>query len=184
MLRTYKYSVLLALLAVAGCATIPTGPSVLVLPGTGKSFDQFRLDEYDCRQYAHAQVGGTTGNQAAEDAGVRSAVIGTALGALAGAAIGGDSRGAGVGAGVGLLAGSAAGAGAGQQSGYDLQRRYDHAYQQCMYAKGHRVPIAGRYGPTEQRASTPPPPPPTSYTPPPPAPTVSPDRPIPPPPPR
>ena len=184
MPRAFKYSALLALLAIAGCATIPTGPSVLVLPGTGKSFDQFRLDEYDCRQYAHAQVGGTTGNQAAEDAGVRSAVVGTALGALAGAAIGGNSRGAGVGAGVGLLAGSAAGAGAGQQSGYDLQRRYDHAYQQCMYAKGHRVPIAGRYGPTEQRASTPPPPPPTSYTPPPPAPTVSPDRPIPPPPPQ
>lgn len=183
MSNSYKYTALLALLALAGCATIPSGPSVLVLPGTGKSFDQFRLDEYDCKQYAHASVGGASSNQVAEDAGVRSAVVGTALGALAGAAIGGNSRGAGVGAGVGLLAGSAAGAGAGQQSGYELQRRYDYAYQQCMYAKGHRVPIAGRYGPTEQRASTPPPPP-TSYTPPPPAPTVSPDRPIPPPPPQ
>ena len=116
-------------------------------------------------------------------AGVRSAVVGTALGALAGAAIGGNSRGAGVGAGVGLLAGSAAGAGAGQQSGYALQRRYDHAYQQCMYAKGHRVPVAGRYGATEQRAYTPPPPPPGSHTPPPPAPSAS-DRPAPPPPPQ
>jgi hypothetical protein len=180
--RTLKFTALFALLAVAGCATVPSGPSVLVLPGTGKSFDQFRLDEYDCKQYANAQVGGTTATQAAEDAGVRSAVVGTALGALAGAAIGGNSRGAGVGAGVGLLAGSAAGAGAGQQSGYELQRRYDHAYQQCMYAKGHRVPIAGRYGPTEQRAATPPPPPPASYTPPPPpAPSA---RPVPPPPPQ
>jgi hypothetical protein len=180
MPRTLKLTALFALLAVAVCVTVPSGPSVLVLPGTGKSFDQFRLDESDCKQYAHAQVGGTTATQASEDAGVRSAVVGTALGALAGAAIGGNSRGAGVGAGVGLLAGSAAGAGAGQQSGYELQRRYDHAYQQCMYAKGHRVPIAGRYGPTEQRAATPPPPPPTSYTPPPP-PSA---RPVPPPPPQ
>ena len=28
-----------------GCVTIPTGPSVMVLPGSGKSFDQFRLDD-------------------------------------------------------------------------------------------------------------------------------------------
>ena len=186
MPRILKVTPLFALFALAGCVSVPTGPSVLVLPGTGKSFDQFRLDEYDCKQYAHAQVGGNTANQAAEDAGVRSAVVGTALGALAGAAIGGNSRGAGVGAGVGLLAGSAAGAGAGQSSGYELQRRYDHSYQQCMYAKGHRVPIAGRYAPTEQRASTPPPPPPTSYTPPPPAPSTpsSAPRPAPPPPPQ
>ena len=34
----------LALLA--GCATPPpSGPSVMVLPGSGKSFDQFRFDE-------------------------------------------------------------------------------------------------------------------------------------------
>lgn len=182
----FKLGALFALLALAGCVSVPTGPSVLVLPGTGKSFDQFRVDEYDCKQYAYAQVGGTTANEAAQDAGVRSAVIGTALGALAGAAIGGDSEGAGVGAGIGLLAGSAAGAGAGQGSSYELQRRYDHGYLQCMYAKGHRVPLAGRYAPMEQRAATPPPPPPGSYTPPPPAPPASSSapQPAPPPPPR
>lgn len=183
MPRTLKLTPLLTLLVLAGCVTVPTGPSVMVLPGTGKSFDQFRLDEYDCKQYAQAQVGGTTTQQAAEDSAVRSAVIGTAVGALAGAAIGGNSRGASVGAGVGLLAGSAAGAGAGQGSAYELQRRYDYAYQQCMYAKGHRIPVAGRYSNTEQRATTPPPPPPTSYTPPPPAPPgASAPRPAPPPP--
>ena len=183
MPRPLKLPLLFAVLALAGCVTVPTGPSVMVLPGTGKNFDQFRFDDNDCRQYAHAQVGGTTSAQAAEDAGVRSAVIGTAVGALAGAAIGGNSRGAGVGAGVGLLAGSAAGASAGQGSGYELQRRYDFAYQQCMYAKGHRVPMAGRYAPAEQRPSTPPPPPPTSYAPPPPAPPASSSAPRPPPPP-
>ena len=160
MPRTLKFTSLFALLALAGCVTVPTGPSVLVLPGTGKGFDQFRLDESDCKQYAHAQVGGTTTTQAAEDAAVRSAVIGTALGALAGAAIGGDSEGAGVGAGIGLLAGSAAGAGAGQGSGYELQRRYDHAYVQCMYAKGHRVPVQGQMSERSAPTKITPPPPP------------------------
>ncbi|HEX6005861.1 MAG TPA: YMGG-like glycine zipper-containing protein [Burkholderiales bacterium] len=182
MTRTAKLVSLVALLALAGCVSVPTGPSVMVLPGTGKSFDQFRLDDYDCRGYAQSQVGGTT-DQVAENSAVKSAAIGTAVGALAGAAIGGNSRGAGVGAGVGLLAGSAAGAGAGQGSAYELQRRYDYAYQQCMYAKGHRIPVASRYGLSEQRASTPPPPPPGSYTPPPPAPSSSSARPAPPPPP-
>jgi hypothetical protein len=108
---------LLALLA--GCATAPTGPHVLVLPGTGKSFDQFRADEQECRQYAQAQVGTGTGG----------------------------------------LAGSGGGRGA--------QQRYDFGYQQCMYAKGHKVPMsraeAERYS---SKASTPPPPPPPAGKPP------------------
>jgi hypothetical protein len=155
-----KLSIGLAVL-VAGCATTPTGPGVLVLPGSGKSFDQFRFDEYECRQYAHAQVGGSTASQAATDAGVKSAVAGTAIGTLAGAAIGGH-QGAGVGAGVGLAAGSLAGAGAAESSGRTLQQRYDFAYTQCMYAKGHKIPMArgdaDRYSPRPR--STPPPPPP------------------------
>lgn len=178
MPKSLKLGSLFAALALAGCVTVPTGPSVMVLPGTGKTFDQFRFDDGDCRQYAQSQVGGTTAQQAAEESGVRSAVIGTAVGALAGAAIGGTSRDAGVGAGVGLLAGSAMGAGAAQGSAYELQRRYDFAYQQCMYSKGHRVPSAGRYSSSERRY--PPPPPATSYTPPPPPPSSA-QRPPPPP---
>ena len=145
----------------AACATTPTGPSVMALPGTGKGFDQFRLDEMDCRQYSMAQVGGQDANQAAIDSGVKSGALGTVLGAAAGAAIGGDSRGAAVGAGVGLLGGSMAGAEAGRSSGSELQRRYDMAFIQCMYAKGHRVPVQGQL--SEKPATTtitPPPPPP------------------------
>ncbi|HEB3534083.1 TPA: hypothetical protein RZC51_005656, partial [Burkholderia cenocepacia] len=48
-----------------------------------------------------------------------------------------------VGAGAGLLAGSVVGAGAAQGSAYDVQRRYDYAYLQCMYAAGNRVPVPG-----------------------------------------
>ncbi len=131
------------LACLAGCTTLPpSGPSMTVLPGSGKTFDQFRYDDGDCRQYAALQAGGSPGN-AAIDSGVRSTAMGTLLGAAAGAAINGG-RGASVGAGTGLLFGSAAGAGAGDASAYGMQQRYDSGYIQCMYAKGHKVPVSGR----------------------------------------
>jgi hypothetical protein len=158
------------LAALAGCVTVPSGPSVMVLPGDGRSFDQFRFDDQDCRNYAQSQIGGSTAEQAATDSAVKSAVLGTALGALAGAAIGGNSHGTAVGAGAGLLLGSAAGAGAANESAYGAQRRYDFAFQQCMYAKGHRV--AGARGahayPPPSYGYAPPPAPPPGYAPPPP----------------
>jgi hypothetical protein len=158
-----------ALFGLAACATAPTGPSIAVLPGSTKSFDEFRYDDGTCRQYAHEQVAGLTPDRAAEQSGVRSAAVGALLGAAAGAAIDGHS-GAGVGAGVGLLCGGLAGTAAANQSAYDAQRRYDIGYQQCMYSKGHRVPVSGRYAPSVTSAPTPyyPPPPPYGYAPPPP----------------
>jgi hypothetical protein len=157
------------LLLLAGCATPPpSGPSVMVLPGSAKSFDQFRFDDHECRQFAHAQVGGTTAQQAATDSAVKSAVVGTAVGAAAGGLMGG-SAGVGVGAGVGLAGGTLAGAGAANASAYTLQQRFDHGYQQCMYAKGHQIPMAGRYTPHRQsRPAVVPPPPPPGAPPPPP----------------
>lgn len=149
----------LAALAVAGCTTLPTGPSILVLPGTGRNFDDFRADETLCRQYATDQLGGATADRNAVDSGVKSAAVGTLIGAAAGAAIGGG-RGAGVGAAGGLVVGSAAGSEAYGASAYGTQRRYDNAYIQCMYARGHRVPVSGNYTPERQRQYTPPPPPP------------------------
>lgn len=93
----------------SGCAAAPLGPSVMVLPGPGKTLEQFQADETFCQQWAGQQIGGLAG-----------------------------------------------------------QWRYDIAYQQCMYAKGHRLPgVPERYAP-------PPPPPPTppatAPLPPPPAP--------------
>jgi hypothetical protein len=158
---------LAALLALAGCVTVPSGPSQMSLPGTGKSFDQFRADDGDCRQYATAQVGGSNPEQAAADSGARSAVAGTAVGAAAGALIGGTGAAAAAGAGVGLLGGALVGSSAGYSSGYSLQVRYDAGYTQCMYAKGHKVPVTGRYTSSYDRErdrpayySPPPPPPP------------------------
>src|SRR6185503_5467517 len=135
MRATVKIVHVAALLALAGCVVMPNGPSRMALPGTGRSFDEFRADDGTCRQYAFESIGGQTATGTQQNAAVQSAVVGTAIGALAGAAIGGSS-GAAAGAGVGLLGGSLAGASAGNVSGYDAQHRYDMAYVQCMYAKG------------------------------------------------
>jgi hypothetical protein len=170
-----RFVALALVVVVAGCATPPpAGPSVMVLPGSTKSFDQFRFDDNECRSFASSQIGGTTAAQASNDSAVKSAVVGTAVGAAAGGLIGGNA-GAGVGAGVGLIGGSLAGTGASQSSGYSLQQRYDFGYQQCMYAKGHQIPMAGRYAPYRQatRQAGPPPPPPPPAGPPPPPPPVS-----------
>lgn len=158
---------LVALLS--GCAYIPSGPSVMVLPGSRLSFDQFRQDDFVCRQYASGQIGGTNANQAAMDSQFTTAAAGSAIGAAAGAALGGGS-GAAIGAGSGLVAGSMVGTAEARRSAYATQESYDNAYIQCMYAKGHRVPVSGRfsYEQTQTKPSTPIPPPPPGSPPPPP----------------
>jgi hypothetical protein len=123
MSRLSKIFSATAVLAITGCASLPTGPNVMALPGTGVSFDPFRNDDTLCEQYASTQVGGGTG---------------TASG-----------------------------------SEQEMQERYDVAYVQCMYAKGHRVPISGPFSDvvphgTGAAASHIPPPPPGSPPSPPP----------------
>src|SRR2546426_947572 len=66
----------------AACATVPTGPSIMVLPGTGKNFEQFQADNAVCRDWA-AQETGTTTKHAATASTVSGAAIGTAVGAAA-----------------------------------------------------------------------------------------------------
>jgi hypothetical protein len=179
-LNTVRGLLLAITLVATGCATIPTGPSVMVLPGSGKAFEQFQLDDAACRQWALAQSGAAPGDAATRSA-VTSAVVGTAIGAGLGAAIGAaagnPALGAAAGAGAGLLGGSAVGADAAYASGAVAQRRYDIAYQQCMYAKGNQIPAVVRAG--RPAYATLPAPPPPSYPPPPPATTA----PLPPPPP-
>lgn len=174
MFPSVKLFGLVAAVILVGCVSVPTGPSVMVLPGTGKNFDQFRVDEGVCRQYAYEQIGGQTATRSQTDAAVKSAVVGTAVGALAGVAIGGHSQDAAVGAGVGLLSGSLIGSSSGNLSAYDAQHRYDIAYIQCMYAKGHRVPVSRSYLAPGYSA-------PPAYSPPPPATQQRPDYTTPPP---
>jgi len=55
------------------------------------------------------------------------------------------------------------------RSTQNMQRSYDHAFIQCMYAQGHRVPVPGRIlGGAEDRGGLVPPPPPGMPPPPPP----------------
>ena len=109
--RSLKLAPVALALALAACVTVPPGPRVMALPGDGKSFDQFRADDYECRGWASEQSGASNANEVAADSGIRSAAVGTLIGAIAGAAIGGH-QGAGVGAGVGMIGGGLAGTGA------------------------------------------------------------------------
>lgn len=169
MHRVLMFSLIIVILSLGACATMPTGPSVMSLPGEGKSFEEFRTDDAVCRQFAFEQIGGVTGQQAAQDSAVKSAVVGTILGAAAGAAIGSVSgdmgAGAAIGGGAGLLYGSAVGSSYASGSYYESQRRYDYAYLQCMYAKGNQVPGYRRTAPA-RRSYYPPPPPDYSEPPP------------------
>lgn len=156
----FKWLPMATVVLLSACATVPSGPSVMVLPGTRKTFEQFREDEAVCRQYAQEAVGQTTPGQAATDSAAQSAVTGTVLGAAAGALIGAASgqpaSGAAIGAGSGLLLGSAAGSNAAWMSASAVQRRYDIAYLQCMYAKGNQVPMPGGYRGLSSRYPPPP----------------------------
>lgn len=152
-----------AVVFLGGCASVPSGPSVMVWPASGKTFEQFREDDSVCRQYAHERTGATP-DQAATGSFAKSATLGTLLGATAGAVIGAGSHdagsGAAIGAGSGLLLGSAAGSGAATAAANSAQRRYDIGYEQCMYAKGNQVPTAPRLTLRPSRYRLPPPPPP------------------------
>jgi hypothetical protein len=156
------------LLALSGCVTLPMGPSVMALPGSGKSFEQFQADDAICRQWAGQQIGLSpqdTANQNVATGAVVGTVIGAGLGAALGAASGNPGVGAAIGAGSGLLVGTSAGANAGQAYGWEAQRRYDIGYQQCMYAKGNQ--ISGSEKRTRRVRRIPPPPPPDlDYAPP------------------
>jgi uncharacterized protein YcfJ len=162
-----RYSILAAALLgiLAGCASVPNGPSVAVMPAPGKSFDQFMAEDNTCRQFAQNSIG-TSANQAATDAEMKSIAVGTAIGAAAGA-ISGGHQGAGSGAAIGMLGGAAMGSGEARYSGRETQRRYDIAYEQCMYAKGNQLPQGASYRPQVIYVQ-PPAPAPTYYPPPPP----------------
>src|SRR4030095_1305434 len=114
-------------LAVSGCATIPSGPSVMVLPGSSKNFEQFQMDDGLCRQWA-AQQTGTTNDQATAGSTVRGAAIGTLIGA---GAAGPRAPGRAAGGGGGVVGGGGVAGSRGDAYAGSLQRQYDQAYVQC-----------------------------------------------------
>lgn len=139
----------------SACAAIPQGPTLAVLPSPNKPFEVFQGDDLACRSLAASAVSGEV--EEANNRAAGSALLVAALATAAGAAIGasnnggyhhggyhggggGAGSGAAVGAGIGALGGAAVGASASQDSQDGIQRRYDIAYAQCMYARGNQVP--------------------------------------------
>lgn len=156
---------LLAVLALNACATVPTGPNVMVLPGPGKTFEVFQSDDAACRQWARQQIGAeprdTVNQNLAIGAGIGT-LAGAGLGAAIGAASGHPGAGAAIGAASGLIGGTAVASGPAYGAGSQVQRQYDNAYQQCMYAKGNEIPGVVR---PSRGSFSPPPPPPPGFTP-------------------
>jgi hypothetical protein len=135
----------------------------MVMPAEGASFEVFRADDLTCKAWAKDQSGweaNETVNQNIAGGAAAGTLLGAAAGALIGAAAGNAPAGLAIGAGGGLLAGTAMASNRAFGAGWEVQRRYDNAYQQCMYAKGHQIPSAA---PEPRRARYAPPPPPPRY---------------------
>ena len=128
---------MVALVALTACAPTVMGPTVPVMPGPNKPFDQFAADQQTCQGYANSQtapLAAQANNQA-----LGTALLTTALGAGIGAAAGGG-RGAAIGAASGAALGTVAGAQGSSVAGMNIQQQYDIYYSQCMYSRGNRVP--------------------------------------------
>lgn len=143
MIAKHALLLVFALVVLFGCTTLPTGPTVTVLPAPGKPFDVFQSDDVVCRQWAQQQIGGASPERVANrstlgGAGI-GALAGAGLGAAIGAATGNIGAGAAIGGATGAVGGASVGSSRGSSSSAQLQRQYDIAYQQCMYSKGNQV---------------------------------------------
>jgi hypothetical protein len=124
-------SALAAALLAGACATVPAGnaPSVAVLPGGGKDMASFNKDDIACRGDAHARANDNTPLPTAMGLGGRTEVAST-RGRLA-LRDSTDTT-------TGSVYGGAPAANAGT---FTVQQRYDTAYVQCMFSKGHKIPV-------------------------------------------
>jgi hypothetical protein len=134
-------------LALAGCVDFPIGPSIAVMPAPNKPFDVFVQDDRLCQGWAAHSIGVPGHNEAVER------VLATTLtGAVIGAIIGGPRNVEG-GAVMGSVIGASVGSGQTFAIAAETQRRFDIAYQQCMYSRGNFVPFYGyptsRYTPPQ-----------------------------------
>jgi outer membrane lipoprotein SlyB len=175
MLRVHRGigCVMAAAIALTGCAPTVMAPTVPVMPGANKPFDQFAADQQTCQGYANSQTAPLSAQ--ANNQALGGALLTTALGAGLGAAIGGG-RGAAIGAASGAVVGTAAGTQGSSIAGMSIQQQYDMYYAQCMSARGNQVqgfspdmsPYPGPGGPPPMGGPMPPPgyyPPPAPYHP-------------------
>src|SRR5512136_2902000 len=95
-------------LLVGGCATVPTGPSVMVLPSAGTPVEQFQAEDAASRQWAAQQFGVPPGTPVAQSAAIGAGsgtLVGAGRGAAFGAVAGNPGAAAAIGAGSGFLHG-------------------------------------------------------------------------------
>ncbi len=126
-----------AVIALSACAPAVMAPTVPVMPGANKPFDQFAADQQTCQAYANSQTAPMAAQANSQAAG--GALLTTMLGAGLGAAFGGG-RGAAIGAASGALVGTSMAARNSSLAGMSIQQQYDIFYAQCMYARGNQVP--------------------------------------------
>lgn len=65
MFKLSRALIILIVLLLTACAYMPAGPSEIASasPGSDKSFDQFRNDDYQCKRFAHEQVSEISANK-------------------------------------------------------------------------------------------------------------------------
>ncbi len=148
---------MIAAVALTACAPTVMAPTVPVMPGPNKPFNQFSADQQTCQAYANSQtapLAAQVNNQA-----FGTALFTTALGAGLGAAVGGG-RGAAIGAASGAVVGGSMAAQGSALAGMSIQQQYDIYYSQCMYARGNQIPSfsPNMYAIPPYPGATPPPP--------------------------
>jgi hypothetical protein len=74
MIHFLKSLPVVALALVAGCETMPQGPTVTALQGDAKPIDEFRTDDVNCMRYASAPADEVT-LASADHAGTTGSVI-------------------------------------------------------------------------------------------------------------
>jgi uncharacterized protein YcfJ len=134
-----------SLCAVSACAVSELrGPTVTALPKPGTSQAVFEQEHLQCRNYAAEMTYSARPGQGSLHTAIGGAALGTLLGAAAGTAIGGAARSAGAGAVIGSATGVVGGSAVAAKNARasELQKRYNIAYTQSMYALGDTVQAA------------------------------------------
>ena len=126
-------SAVAAALLASACASIPAGnaPTVAALPGGGKSMPEFNADDIACRSTAHSRANEHGPLPVAMGLG-SSVEVASTRGRLALRDNTTES--------TGSVFGGAPAADAGT---FTVQQRYDTVYLQCMFSKGHKIPVGG-----------------------------------------
>jgi hypothetical protein len=146
---------LIFLLLLNGCTTIPQGPGITALPGSNETLISFQEDDLRCRQQAKRQSGDQSPNQIKDKTIGDHAAVGTIVGALLGAAFGSGHNDVAFGAASGMILGVMSGSDEGYAAGHSLQHRYDNVYTLCMYTAGHRVPVKVKFIEQANKVSAP-----------------------------